>query len=94
MGTRIPPLGTTVLLMLVASVTVVEAWQFNVVHKYAHLEGSPANTDDSSMSPEYFETLVEHHHQRRRLLAPAVFLLGGSGDITGPNAVGYAWIGQ
>lgn len=90
MGIRIPLLGT-VLLMLVASLTV-EAWQFKVVHKYAHLAGSPANSDDGSMSPEYFERLVEHHHQRRRLFAAAVFPLGGNGDPIGPVAVGYAWI--
>lgn len=67
-----------------------EAVQFDVVHKYAHLAGSPLNNiwGRRGVSWEYFATLQAHHRNRRRLIRAAEFPLGGNGDITGDLAVG------
>ncbi|KAG0585599.1 hypothetical protein KC19_2G024200 [Ceratodon purpureus] len=65
------------LVILMTLTLTIEAQQFSLVHKYAHLEGSPANTQGQGVSPEYSALLKAH--DRRRL--DAFFPLGGSADL-------------
>jgi hypothetical protein len=78
-------LGLSVpLLVIVVAVCVpwfVEAQQFGLTHRYAHLEGSPARSGGKGASQEYFETLVAH--DRRRLVSFVTFNLEGSFLTTG-----------
>lgn len=54
----------------------VEAQQFGLTRKYAHLEGSSAKSGGKGISPDHFETLKAH--DRRRLAAVLDFPLNGS----------------
>lgn len=68
------------LLVMAAALTlaVAEAQQFSVVHKYAHLDGSPATSQGQAASPEYSATLREHD---RRRLAVVNFPLRGDSNV-------------
>ncbi|KAG0571210.1 hypothetical protein M758_6G210100 [Ceratodon purpureus] len=68
-----------VLLMAMGSM-MVGAQQFDVVHNYAHHEGSPANSGGQGASQEYSALLKEH--DRRRLASVADFPLRGDDDPT------------
>ena len=70
------------LVILMTLTLTIEAQQFSLVHKYAHLEGSPANSQGQGVSPEYSALLKAH--DRRRL--DAFYPLGGSADLS----IGYA----
>jgi hypothetical protein len=66
-------------LMVVVVVTLalgIQAQQFSLVHRYAHLEGSPANSQGRGASQEY-STLLKAHDRRR---LAAFFALNGSSD--------------
>lgn len=65
--------------MLMMLTVTVQAQQFSLVHRYAHLEGSPANSPGQGASPEYSALLKAHH---RRRLAAVSYPLGGSGDVS------------
>jgi hypothetical protein len=77
----------TVLLVIVMAMGLdripraVQAQQFGVIHKYAHLEGSRANSLDEGRSRDYFETLKAH--DRRRLATVLDLPLNGSYQTTG-----------
>jgi hypothetical protein len=71
--------------LVVSLLTVMQAWtstaqQFNVVHNYAHLQGSPANNRGRGASSEYAALL--RAHDRRRLAAVADFPVRGDDDPT------------
>jgi len=75
--------------LVVTVIAMTQAWtamaqQFSVVHRYAHMEGSPANNAGRGASPEYAAVL--RAHDRRRLAAVADFPLRGDSD---PSSVGY-----
>lgn len=77
------------LALVVSLLTVMQAWtstaqQFNVVHNYAHLQGSPANNRGRGASSEYAALL--RAHDRRRLAAVADFPVRGDDD---PYSIGY-----
>lgn len=79
------------MVLVVTVMAMIQAWttkaqQFNVVHKYAHLEGSPANSGGQGASPEYAALLQAH--DRRRLAAVADFPLRGDDD---PSSIGYVF---
>ena len=65
----------TVMALKLTPVLVVEAQQFSLVHRYAQLAGSPANSRGQGASPEYAAMLSAHD---RRRLAVIDFPLGGN----------------
>jgi len=76
-----------ILIVLVVTVMLVAPWtaealQFSVVHKYAHLEGSPINRGNKGVTPEYF-AMLQAHHRRRRLIAAIDFPLQGDQTTIG-----------
>lgn len=81
--------GTMALLwmLVVMASTLVDAQQFDLVHNYAHHEGSPANSWGRGASPEY-SALLKAHDRRRLAGVVADFPLSGDAD---PTSVGYVF---
>lgn len=85
-------MGTMALVVVVVMAmggVMVDAQQFDVVHNYAHHEGSPANSGGQGASQEYAALLKEH--DRRRLASVADFPLRGDDD---PTSIGYAFVSR
>lgn len=57
--------------------------QFELVHGYAHMEGSTARRGEEGVSGEYYRTLREHDQRRLRRMLPEVvaFPITGDDDI-------------